>query len=411
MNIHIKLVIFFIFSSFAALSYTAYSQTAEESLSISDITCPSSNIIGKALITDVCWEGIFPMFIGNASVIGQSKNAPPDRSNDWVCACGGSLSEGQLPQVGARLGFFMPKYLLTVTKKPYCFPELNGTELASQLGLVSRFNVGNEDMSQGEGDSITNQSSYSWHLAALPLMNILELLDVKSCVRDGYINFDMLWISETLPHWYDPELAYYIAPESMLFSNPLALAGIVTDCVASSFSHPIDKIFFAAGCWGNMYPLTAHVGANPDKVASKSLIAARALFFLARIGVLERTMGDDAVCKPKKMPILKKTQYRMQQLWPMSESESMDVTCQNEQACDATTVDTTLGPEKFGANVNSNNIEQIKMNSLNETCTHPIGESTFSWGIWRGAKQEDHASYLIYQWNDCCLDVVDMFKN
>lgn len=394
--------------SLVLFSFSAFSQE-ETTLEISDITCPSSNIIGTALITDVCWEGMFPIYIGNMRVKGPSQYTPSDASDRNFCLCDGDLSNGILPQFGARLGFFLPKYLLTVTKKPYCFPELNGAELASQLGLVSRFNVGNEDMSQSEGDGITNQSSYSWHLASLPLLSILELFDLKSCNADGYINFDMLWISETLPHWYDPELAYYIAPESKLFSNPLALAGVVADCVASTFSQPVDSIFFAAGCWGNMYPLTAHTGSNPDKVSSKSLVAARALFFLSRIGVLERTMGNDALCKAKKMPILKKSQYRIQQLWPMSESESTDILCENDEACDSTTMSSTLGPERVGESPNANNIEQIEMNSLNETCTHPIGQSTFRWGMWRGAKQEDHASYLIFQWNDCCMDAVDPF--
>jgi conjugal transfer pilus assembly protein TraU len=398
-----KFIIMVILCLFQSMTFAQV--PVEKTLDIGDIQCPSSNIIGKALITDVCWEAMFPLYVGGVKLNGKSKFAPADRNTNKLCFCGGDLAEGIAPAAGVSVGMYLPKYLLTVTKKPYCFPELNGTELASQLGLVSRFNVGNEDMSNSDVAGVTNQASFSWHLAALPLTRILELFDVNGCFSDGYSTFDILWISETIPMWYDSELAYYVAPESIVFAGPLALAGIVADCVASSAIAPMDSIFFAAGCWGGMYPIASHVGNMPDKVAAKSLIASRALFFLSRIGVLERTMGEDAVCKAQKMPILKKSQYRFQQLWPLSESESMDVMCADEKGCDQNTVSSTLGAEKFGANLNEKNIEQVKMNSLNETCAHPIGQSTFGWGIWRDAKQSDHASYMIFQWNDCCGDL------
>ena len=385
----------------------AFAQGAtEKTLTINDIQCPNSKIIGKALITDVCWEAMFPIYIGGVNLKGKSRYAPADRNKNRLCSCAGSLKDGTLPTAGTSIGMYLPKYLLTVTKKPYCFPELNGTELASKLGLVSRYNVGNEDDSDDDGGGSSNDVSYSWHLSALPLTKILELFNTLGCFSDGYSTFDILWISETLPMWYDSELAFYVAPESMIFATPLALAGMVTDCLSSTLLSPMDSLFFVAGCWGSMYPLSGSLGAIGDKVAGKSLIAARALFFLSRIGVLERTMGSDAVCRNRKMPIMKKSQYRFQQLWPMSESESMDVLCKDDKGCDNKTASTTLGPEKFGSNLNKNKIEQIAINSINKTCAHPIGQSTFNWGIWRDAKQADFASYLIFQWNDCCGDFV-----
>jgi conjugal transfer pilus assembly protein TraU len=404
----IRLLFTFILSAtvFFANSQVPAPVTIEESIGIDDIMCPNSKILGKALITDVCWEGMFPLYIGGFRVNGKSKYAPPDRNTNRLCFCNGDLSEGTMPTAGTAIGLFLPKYLLTVTSKPYCFPELNGTELASELGLVSKYKVGNQDQSNEAGGADDNQVSFTWHLAALPLTKILELFDVPNCFSDGYSSYDIIWISETLPMWYDDELAFFVAPESLLFANSLSAAGMISDCLASSTLSPIDSIFFAAGCWGAMYPLTANTGPKEDKVAAKSLIATRALFFLSRIGVMERTMGSDAVCKNQKMPIMKKSQYRFQQLWPLSESESMDVLCAEDQGCDATTASTTLGPEQLAGNLNSNNIEQIKINSLNDTCTHNIGESTFSWGVWRDAEQSSHASYLIFQWNDCCGDLI-----
>jgi conjugal transfer pilus assembly protein TraU len=178
----------------------------------------------------------------------------------------------------------------------------------------------------------------------------------------------------------------------------------------------MDELFFVNGCWGRMYPLTGDLGSAPNKVEGKSLIATRALYFLSRIGVLKRTMGDDVLCAPKKMPVLKKSQYRMQQIWPMSESSSDESICTGEGGCGgnngSTSPDTpaALDPNSTGVNltgeISANQIDQIKLNSLNGTCTHVPGQTSFAWGIWRDAKQPDFASYLIYQWKDCCLDLL-----
>ena len=129
-----------------------------EGLGVDEILCPSSNLIGTAMITDVCWEGVFPLQIGGVTLYGKTRYAPADRSNDRGCFCGGDILEGELPKAGVTTGYYAPKYLLTVTKKPYCFPELNGLELASQMGLTSKFNIGNEDNNDSNIENADNQA-------------------------------------------------------------------------------------------------------------------------------------------------------------------------------------------------------------------------------------------------------------
>lgn len=158
-------------------------ETVTEAIGVDEILCPSSDVIGPKMITDVCWQGLFPMYIADVRAVGKSKYAPDARSTDSVCACGGDLAKGELPKVGATLGMYYPKYLLTVTKKPYCFPELNGLEMASQLGLVSRFNIGNQDQSLSSSEDDSNQSSWSWHLASFPVQHMLETFNEFTCDR------------------------------------------------------------------------------------------------------------------------------------------------------------------------------------------------------------------------------------
>ena len=359
-----------------------------DAIEIDEVLCPSSDLIGIKMITDVCWEGIFPLQIGGVTLTGKSKYAPADQATDRVCACGGDLENGELPKVGVTTGYYMPKYLLTVTKKPYCFPELNGLELASQMGLTSRFNIGNEDNSDIDETGEDNKALWSWHLASFPLMHILETLTEFTCDRSGYISYDLLWLSETLPHHYDSSLAAFLVPESLIFATPLSMPFLPVDCVAASAGSPIDELIMAQGCYGYSYPITGHTGAESNKVEAKSLIAHRALYFLSRIGMLERTMGNDALCRSRKMPFLKKSMYRWQQIWPHSEASSDESICVGDNGCgdslsDGATVADSTGSVNVGGsvvktgNLSANQVEQIKMNSLNQTCTHPPDKPVF----------------------------------
>jgi conjugal transfer pilus assembly protein TraU len=382
------------------------SESAEtsEAIDAGDILCPNSKILGSSLISDVCWSGMFPIYLSGIKVKGDSSNAPADRNKQMLCACGGDISKGELPNAGGTLGLWLPKYLITVVKKPYCFPELNGATFGADIGLTSRFNIGHEDQNDSEGDTSTETSSFSWHLAAFPLAMMLEIFNVPSCTLDGYTNFDLIWISETIPIWYDDELAFTVSPESILFANPIAKAAQILDCAAASVGNPLDTVFFEAGCWGHMYPLTQNAGISNDKVSAKSLIATRALYLLSRIGIVERTMGNDALCQNQNMPILVKSMFRFQQLWPMSESDSVDLSCQDPSMCSQDS-SSTNGPSYDGS-VDANNIDSVSMNSINSTCTHPIGQTSWSWGMWRDATQSSFASYLIFQWNDCCVGIL-----
>ena len=62
-----------------------------EGLGVDEILCPSSNLIGTAMITDVCWEGVFPLQIGGVTLYGKTRYAPADRSNDRGCFCGSRM--------------------------------------------------------------------------------------------------------------------------------------------------------------------------------------------------------------------------------------------------------------------------------------------------------------------------------
>ena len=374
-----------------------------ETLDADDFLCPDAEILGPSMITKTCWSAMFPMYIGGKKVAGISKFSPEDKNERLGCTCGDD--EFGLPIRGVTLGLSIPKYLIETTSA-YCFPMLGGLQMGKELGLVSRFKRADEDTDETDVDSTSATVSYSWHLASFPITRMLELFSAPNCFLDGYSTFDIMWIAETIPFFYDEEDAFLAAPESIAFANPLAQAAIIADCIASTGWETMDEIFFGAGCWGGMYPLSDNAGTMNDKVAAKSLIDVRALFLLSRIGVMTRTSGEDASCEDQPMPILKKSDFKFQRLWPNSESASVSVDCADESLCGNDAPDP--GPDPTGL-VNTSGVSELTMNSINRTCTHPVGQSTLSWGKWRdaGPSGSGHAVTLVWKWSDCCVGLLN----
>ena len=113
MNLIKYLTLFF---ACICLSIPSAAQEATDAIDVGEVLCPSSDLIGTKMITDVCWEGVFPLQIAGVTLFGKTRYAPGDRNTDRTCACSGDLSAGELPKVGVTTGYFAPKYLLTVTK-------------------------------------------------------------------------------------------------------------------------------------------------------------------------------------------------------------------------------------------------------------------------------------------------------
>ena len=396
----------------------------DESKEINELLCPDSKLIsGAKIISSVCWSGIFPIYLGGSRIAGKKKYAPSMRADKTFCNC----EKGLLSVPGLTTSLFLPTYMVTLTSKPYCFPELGGVIMSENLGLVNRLAIGNQDLTDGDEQGLDNDSDYQFHFAAYPVMRILNSFKLGSCMTDSLTSFDYLWLSETLPFWDggDPELLSILTPEAVLLSNPLAWGAIIYDCVVSSLDESSDKIFFGSGCQGSMFPLSGETS-DPSKESSMSLIANRSFFFVSRIGQLNLTAGKDALCKPVKMPLWKKSTYRIQKMWPMAElksGENEDCFGGAGPGCDTsreqvasvasyqrTTVDRIESPDEFDPAADlTSQISSYKIGSLNDVCTHPVGQTTLAWGEWRtaGARGSDFASYLYFQWKDCCLQ----FKN
>jgi conjugal transfer pilus assembly protein TraU len=309
-----------------------------------DTRCPDAEVLSAKLITDVCWACLFPVKIAGLELFRSDK---PDRASDaWFCTCDDHLG---VPHFGMAVGMWEPARIIEAVHSPRCSPTLGGI----RLPIGSRRLLGTAG---GRSDDAGDGAFFNYHWFAFPLLIILELIWEDRCNADGYVDIDLMYLSELDPTWNNSELAFFTNPEAAAFANPVAQAACLTDGVAATAGNPIDELFWCAGTWGFLYPF-AGKQADGSRVRESSLTVARSLAALHRRGLARRTMGNDAMCNAPIDLFIPKSQYKITQFYPLPETQR----------------------------------------------AHVIGESPFRWGQWRSiaGTGESHV-YMLWRWNDCC---------
>ena len=87
-----------------------------------------------------------------------------------------------------------------------------------------------------------------------------------------------MYLSEIDPTWNNDGVAFFLNPEAALFANPIAIAACAVDCTSATVGvdTAADSMFWCAGCWGNLYPLTGNIASKGSPPRDSSLLATRA---------------------------------------------------------------------------------------------------------------------------------------
>ncbi|MCA8967567.1 MAG: TraU family protein, partial [Planctomycetes bacterium] len=307
--------------------------------------CPDSKLFSGKLITDICWACFFPIRVAGIPFGGGDR--PPAATDRLFCGCEGAAG---IPQLGFAVGLWEPARIIEIVRSPGCSTVLGGT----------RLEIGSERLlgASGRADWDNGETMFAhYHYYAFPLLLLMDLFFEDRCNADGYMDFDLLYLSELDPTWNDSEIAFFTNPEAAWLANPVALSACIADGVAASAGNPRDELFWCAGTWGNLYPFSGAIHSRGSRPARTSLLATKALAALHRRGLARRTMGDEALCEAPIAPFMPKSQYRMTQFYPLPETER----------------------------------------------AHAIGESAWRWGQHRSipGPGEDHV-WILWRWHDCC---------
>lgn len=299
-------------------------------------------------ITDICWSCIFPIALGGTPMLSMDQEDTPNPGG-FLCYCSDPFL------VGIKNSFWEPARRVDVTRTPYCFVSLGGIELNPGIRAPEGEVRQQEDL--------TKQSFYQVHWYVDPILYYLEVLLDNPCLETG--SLDVAYMTELDPIWSDDELTTLLNPETFLFGNPIAQAACAGDCVLASAGFGSNQLFWCAGCNGSIYPFNGHVQAHISHVQASSLLVQRMTAKLHRQMLMWGTSGEDAMCGYYPQPVMDKTQYKYQMLYPRPQTEK-----------------------------------------INNKCCQPFGRTTAIWGAGRSYpyKGEDF-SYMVFRKRNCCLGV------
>lgn len=299
-------------------------------------------------ITDICWSCIFPIALGGTPMLSMDQEDTPNPGG-FLCYCSDPIL------VGIKTSFWEPARRVDVTRTPYCFVSLGGIELDPGIRAP-------EGEVRQQGD-LTRQSFYQVHWYVDPILYYLEVLLDSPCLETG--SLDVAYMTELDPLWADDELTTLLNPETFLFGNPIAQAACAGDCVLASSGFGSNQLFWCAGCNGSIYPFNGHVQAHISHVQASSLLVQRMTAKLHRQMLMWGTSGEDGLCGYYPQPVMDKTQYKYQMLYPRPQTEK-----------------------------------------INNKCCQPFGRTTAIWGAGRSYpyKGEDF-SYMVFRKRNCCLGV------
>ena len=272
----------------------------------------SSKCVGRFVnpISDICWSCIFPITIGGMRVSASGEDTPNPRQ--LMCTC-----TKPVPRIGVPISFWEPARLVDVTRTPYCLVNMGGLQMMNR-GIQGAGSV--ENGHQTGNRTRMRDSFYQVHWYMYPVLFWLELLVDFVCMEKG--EFDLTYLTELDPLWNDDETAFILNPEAALFGNPIAQAACAVDCGLSSAGFGQDSLFWCAGCQGSIYPFSGSIPAHVGGVQASLLALQRMIAKLHREGLLWGTVGANAWCDRYPMPIIKKTQYKTQMVYPIPSTGS-----------------------------------------------------------------------------------------
>jgi conjugal transfer pilus assembly protein TraU len=271
---------------------------------------------------------MFPFKIFGKTIIGSGAEDFNTNASGRVCVCSNQL------KVGVPVSFWEPSYLVDVHTSPGCLPTLGGLKLplpwnAEQEGVIT-------SSSQQRRSAFRHSAYY-----VSPLMYLLEVVLDDACSDRSA--FDVGWTSEFDPTWDDDQMAMIKMPVAFAFSSLPAIMAAGLDSTAAAKGFPLNEIFWHAGSYGPLYPLTGRVADFKTMDQTGHLLTTRMLATAHTMRTLDQQLfakgaGRSYGCEPGEpgcsssvtkaamcagspldMPVqlvMPKKQYKLQRIFP-----------------------------------------------------------------------------------------------
>jgi conjugal transfer pilus assembly protein TraU len=209
--------------------------------------------------------------------------------------------------------------MVDVTNKPGCMPLLGGVDITPPYNSMEYGAENRPGIKAGN----TNKNAFM-HVNEYinPVMTALGAISDSPCLDQR--SFDVPFITWADPTWNDDSLAMILTPYAYAFGGLTSVAAEAPDAISATTGFPIASLFWVAGGWGPMYPVTGNVATNntPEQVAH--LLMIRLFAKLHAAGTQQSTAGPDALesCGALGIPefLMDKRQYKTNRLFPFPDN-------------------------------------------------------------------------------------------
>ncbi|MGR9587085.1 TraU family protein [Pandoraea sputorum] len=267
------------------------------------------------LITDVCYDCIFPISImgGFVNLGGSSEDYSTGVNGFPICVCANNLG------VGTPVSLWEPRYMVDTTNKPGCMPLLGGIDINTPYNAAE---YGGEKTTTAALGGKRKAAFMHVNEYVNPVMTALGVVVNNPCLDNR--SFDVPFLSWADPTWNDDALSLMLTPYAYPFAGVPSVAAELPDAISATFGFPLEILFWVAGSWGPMYPLNGNVAiANtPEQVSH--LMVARLFAKLHAAGAQQSTAGQEALtsCGALGVPqlVMDKRQYKTNRVFPFPDN-------------------------------------------------------------------------------------------
>lgn len=262
------------------------------------------------LMSDVCWDCMFPIKIGAFTLSTANQKDNDDPAPPMYCTC--PAPPPVFYRYGVGVSFWEPARMAEVVRTPMCSPTLGGERLGSITAPAGTHSQYGED---------PTSSYYHVHWFTYPILSWLGMGFTSAICSEGD-TFDVMYMTEMDPFWDSDDSSYLLNAEAALFTSPIVQASCAADSVKASLTFfGIDAMFWCAGSQGSVYPLSGTQSNHTGGVDASLNMVHRFTFKMHREMLGQDTSTAGAICGAMPQPLLRKTQYKQQMIFPIPQSQ------------------------------------------------------------------------------------------
>ena len=273
-----------------------------------------------------------------------------DVESAFLCTC--AVPPPVMFRYGITMDWWDPVGLVDTTSVPYCVPPLgislnlgNGVgsavsgamkgvgpamdKVLQALGILMPGQSSGASNGIGGGMQITQRASHAkdgvqeqaMHTHFISLLSAIQLM--SEAVFYGCFSMDtnyLPYFSELNPFWAKDQWSVIQAPETLLAANPLGPVICMAEAATNLFGFNLDELFWCAGNWGVIYPLSPNVQ-GVDYIQASAMTVVKNLYSRFKTFQMFDTAGYhmmNYVCQPLPTFFIPKRDTQMYPVFPIT---------------------------------------------------------------------------------------------